>query len=206
MLRILAWVEDDIYALFDDRDNNVTEFTSSEVVLLDRFIHVVGCEADKLQVAVLRVRSLITTCVGKLSFMSIPREEALQLEEKGYLVMYEDDSDDLVSSIVGLVNFCSPSLLVRFGVYAVVTDKGRLLYLHTRDKERVVLGDFCSCLCDRCISVESQAVLVFDDRIKFMSLDWVTYRVEVDVHNVSSGTVLAVQLEHAMMDDLISCI
>lgn len=151
-----------IWAVLNDSGEAI-ELDEAGVRLLDMFNKVIGVTDDSIQVAVfsgysrgLKGRGLYNLRVA-MSYGSytVTGEALAKMRGDGYYIPRSSSDFSLVD----------PGIALRFGVYACVSDKGRLLYLDSRSKERVVLGDFCTRLGPFCIQQTDDTAFVFDNRI-----------------------------------------
>ena len=151
-----------IWAVINDSGEAI-ELDEAGIRLLDMFNHVIGVADDDIQVSVfsgysknIKIRGIYNLRAA-MSYRTytVTGEALIKMREEGYYIPRFDSDFSLVD----------PGLALRFGVYACVSDKGRLLYLDSRGKERVVLGDFCTRLGPFCIQQTDDTVFVFDNRI-----------------------------------------
>jgi len=148
------------YYAVADLVGNVTEFNSDELFILSLYVHIVGCEnPEKPRVAVLY--ALLNTLYSVQEWLGRRVTDGLSVVEKKAL----DDLGYIIEMKKAPDKFYNPSILVRTGMYAVVTDRGRLLYLNAGSRKCVVLGDICSSLYVGCLQYHTP-VYVFDDRIE----------------------------------------
>jgi len=141
-----------ILVLFTGRDD-ISEFDIAEVDLFSKFNPIVGYR-DIFDFDVSVVGREGTFYYDWLNPMETHRC-ADDIEFQNYKSYLRGDS----------INIFDPHLVVRFGVYAVVSDRGRLLYLDMLNKKRLVLSDICTSLAPCCLRGGGYT-LVFDDEIQ----------------------------------------
>jgi len=182
------------WVLLDRRDCEVAEFYDDEVKLLNRFVNVVGCEGTFIRLGILEYTGdggsyEVGSWLGNTLldyFMS--RLDLEELKKRGYLL-----EEHKVSQLCYDYLF-SPKLAVAYGIKALVTDKGMLIYLNTMCRPRVILGEFCSSIASGAIvGYNFETTYVMDDRVKevaqdFMGNSW--RRIMVDITNLTNSSVM----------------
>ncbi len=134
---------------------DVAEFDFSELPVLSAYIKLVGYSSESIFPSVLihRKGGTITTFPDRIMFPpSALRQEMMLLKP-----------DNLPFDT---------KLAMRYGVKALVTDRGRLLYLNTMNKARLLLGEFCSSVNTKAISGGDSTRIYLDDRIEYVELDF----------------------------------
>jgi len=153
------------YALVDSGTSDIAEFSADEIILLDKFANVVGCEESGIREGVVvahwtergyRLESWLNLNIDETALSGA---EIDAMKGRGYYIV------DNFKSV--FERFCSPRLMLARGIRVLVTDRGRLLYLDALQKPKVILGDFCQVVnpeafCDDCI----YTTFILDDRVK----------------------------------------
>ncbi len=166
MFRVLS-IYDDFVAVLDDALGSCWEFTVDELILLNKFINVVGVEQDGIHVSV----CMLARMQGRLSIAEyitfkfvdgLSKVGVRELEDRGY-IFYRDNFDKS--------RFYNPEIAMRFGISALVTDRLNLLYCKSKRGSRVVLCDFCRGVEGFSLRT-SECEYVFDERISHVGRDF----------------------------------
>jgi len=141
---------------------DVGEFTFPELDVLCKFVNIIGyTSSSDYSVSVCSVESSINRYFISEWASEEPIADTMldrvisDLQNKGY---------DLYGDMVTF----NAELSMRFGIKALVTDRGRLVYCDPCSRKRIVLGDFCSYVETGALSGDG-VVYVLDDRINGMS-------------------------------------
>ncbi len=169
-----CWVLSVLDSGFAIMDENfyVCEFSKSELILLSKFIHVIGVSSDgEILISVYRIfHSYGTyTCSLYAGFGSV---QWLDSERKNYML---NEGYYLVTCSDMLGN---PDLIMRYGVKALVTDMGRLISAASDSDTPIVLVNFCKVLCDGSLNSGLTTIdntYVLDDRIESVSDNFAVY-------------------------------
>jgi len=143
----------------------VEEFSFSELVFLNQFVHIVGVHDDSVEIAVQAIyteQDTIWTCswITGASIGYGTTEDVIQRKrQEGYLI---DEDFDLYN----------PKLAMRYGAKIIVTDRGSLLYCKPGSRKRLVLGEFCSKVRYNSLRGDYTAEYVFDRRIVSVDSDF----------------------------------
>lgn len=126
----------------------VTEFSALEILLLSQFMHIVGVMRDSINPGVVQYGYIPRSyCwfIGKSSTEMIVGD-AMVLQE-----------DEFLSG--------NPDILLRFGIRALVSDTGELLWLHMRGQQGPFrLSQICKVI--GISSLASDGVFIIDDNIQ----------------------------------------
>lgn len=169
---VAANLDSHVYCVLGDW-GEVIELGASGVRLLNEFVDVIGCNKS-LEVSVFdavidelpfehefnaKSSYSLVEALGDNAY-SVTGQQVLDMLNQGYYL----PGDTSIGFYPQFSNY-NPSIAMRYGIKASVTDKGRLLRLHAENKECVVLGEFCRALSHMCICYNPTTVFVFDDRI-----------------------------------------
>jgi len=162
----------------------VFEFSTEELVLLNHFIRVIGVFDTYIEAAVVRV--LFNSARSWLdgSWSQPVDEFYTDSVRQGYLVLNDISYSEIFQ----------PRYMLSHCVKALVTDKGRLVYLDMSRNQPIVLSELCSSLGCRCIHTRNN-LYILDDGIKFIEPNFVAGYIHVamditDYHNQAGLEVL----------------
>jgi len=183
----------DAYALVDDKTRDIAEFHGDEVGLLNSFVNVIGYDSGYIREGISIVHSPHSGSVFNSWIFSKGQyfqEEIEELKARGYLFI--DYADTVVDELFERLS--NPRLALAFGIHALVTDCGRLLYINTRGRSRVVLGDFCRVVCADSFSNKcAYTLFVVDDRIQKFSSNFcvdIWNKYNFDISGLSNSSVI----------------
>jgi len=153
------------YVIMSD-DLVFEEFVKSELEVLVNFLDIIGY--DSIYGVSCRV------VLGKVPASGVRGDGfLLKIPDTNYLdygrVFLQKDLERLEHQGYRIFddNLFDPKLAMRYGIQALVTNEGTLLYLDARNRKSLVLGDFCTelgAICLRKCSTE----LVIDSRIRYI--------------------------------------
>ncbi len=136
------WLLDEItqgkYAILEET-GYAYEFNADELNLLTKWITVIGCMENPYEVAVLgRAAGMIYNWCSGINTRYLDVPEIKERKSKGYLFLGKMDD----------FPYYNPSILMRYGVKALVTDSGKLMYFNSNKKKLVNLSSFCRYICN----------------------------------------------------------
>jgi len=155
-----------------DESFNVYEFTYSELILLSRFIRVVGVSDFGVQVSAYRFFQLFGNSVYYREYAGYSNFQLLTPEMEKFI----RSNDYYIVS--GRDMLGSSDLIMRYGVRALVTDKGNLISVLPKPDKSIVLGEFCRALCAGSLNggfYSGEETYILDDRIVAVDKDFAVY-------------------------------
>ncbi len=136
-----------------DGSQRLSEFLYEEIDLLAKFVNIVGY-SEGLSISVLK-RSDGMFGYPYLRNFGFPLSDYERAEKrsKSYLFVDED-------------SLSSPDLFMRFGIKALVTDRGMLVYLDPLKNDKLHIGDFCNYMRSHSIVSAKMCMYYLDNRVK----------------------------------------
>jgi len=166
-------------------DWKVYEFSFDEIALLSHFMSLIGYSKDKIMPSVF---------LGNASFSSVVTfpDRLIVIGADSVIDTWKRDGFLFLG-----YDMCpyDADLAMRYGIKALVTDRGRLIYLDTRKRSSLVVGEFCNAINKGAIQGGAESTIYLDDRISYIELNfYIKLGGSIDIsklHNVAlRGLVL----------------
>jgi len=135
------------------------EFDTDAIKLLTLWVDIIGCMQRPFEISVLcKVGGMVCDWCTGVHTRYLDVSEIQSRIASGFLIMDK----------LSLFKYCNPAIAMRFGVNAIVTDGGKLVYFYNNGRTVVNLNDFCTYVCNNSLHVNGACTFCIDSRMADM--------------------------------------